>query len=627
MTMSQLKMDQVKEMCKSLCVWLETVVPSVGKNFEDLADGVAITDALVQISPENFEKLLPKIKKDAGCNWRLRVSNLKKILHAVIEYYQDVLSLQLQLDAVNPDVVALGEKCDIVQLTKLLQLVLGCAINCDRKQDYITTIMQLEESVQQNIMQAIQQLEDVTLGSGRSGISLLLFDTETKNRLISELETAKQAKDSLSQQCLNLEQQIQILIDEKQNLVIENDNLKEIEKKYKDSRRQIEKLKEELFKDEVQKDDYKSKIIEQEKQIMNYLEKISELTVAASATSRLKDEIDALSESALKVQDLEMTVNSYKKRLEKYQDIKKKMQKLEEKNMEYLQKNLEYEEELQKVNIWKNQCETYKQQLNNIQQKLDEEIQRADKAEYTVEKLESKLLALQGEKDRLIIERDVLKDENEDLKFGRPAVKSGAAMSEELTPTEMKERLRFLEKENKSLRGTCQEAEAKQTLLDNALGRIEKLQQINRNSTQTILKLETQIEELTKNDQKNEAQENAIKEYKHRILMLQESLNVKENEFHALQTRYNRNIEKAREVAQHLDSKSNGTVDILAQQAHVRELENKLIATGFYRLSLNCHQEAMDERIAAMSTGQGQTFLARQRQATPRKQIQRFKSK
>lgn len=503
----------------------------------------------------------------------------------------------------------------------------GCAINCDKKQDYITTIMQLEESVQQNIMQAIQQLEDVTLGSGRSGMSLLLFDTETKNRLVSELEAANKLKDTLTQQCMNLEQQIQILIDEKQTLIIENDNLKEIEKKYKDSRRQIENLKEELFKDEVQKDDYKSKIMEQEKQIMNYLEKISELTVAASATSRLKDEVDALSESALKVQDLEMTVNSYKKRLEKYQDIKKKMQQLEDKNMEYLQKNLEYEEELQKVHIWKNQCETYKQQLNNIQQKLDEETQRADKAQFTVEKFENTMLALRGEKDRLIIERDSLRDENEELKFGRPAVKSGAAMSEELTPTEMKERLRFLEKENKSLRGTCQEVEAKQTLLDNAMTRIEKLQQINRNSTQTILKLETQIEELMKTDQKSEAQENAIKEYKHRILVLQENLNVKENEFQALQTRYNRNIEKAREVVQHLDSKSNGTVDISVQQAHARELENKLIATSFYRLSLNCHQEAMDERIAAMSTGQGQTFLARQRQPTPRKHIQRFKPK
>ncbi|KAL3290210.1 hypothetical protein HHI36_023569 [Cryptolaemus montrouzieri] len=625
--MFQLKMDQVEEMCKSLHKWLETVVPNVNKNILDLADGVAIVDALVQISPEHFDKLLPKIKKDAGSNWRLRVSNLKKIVQAVIEYYQDVLSLQLQLEAVDLDVVALGERSDFDQLAKLLQLVLGCAINCDKKQDYITNIMQLEESVQQNIMQAIQQLEDITVGPGKSGISLLLLDSETKNRLVGELEATNKAKDNLAQQCQNLEQQIQILMDEKHNLIIENENLKEIENKYKESRKQIEKLKEELFKDEVQKDDYKVKIVEQEKQIMGYLEKIAELTLAASATSRLKDEVDALSESALKVQDLEMTLNSYKKRLEKYRDIKKNMQQLEEKNMEYLQKNLEYEEELQKVHVWKNQCETYKQQLDNIQQKLDEETQRADKAQFTVEKFESKVLALQGEKDRLAIERDALRDENEELKLGKPTERTGAAMSQELTPTEMKERLRFLEKENKSLRGTCQEVEAKQTMLDNALSRIEKLQQQNRTLNQTNLKLEAQVEELSKNDQKNETQESIIKEYKQKILLLQENLNAKESEIQSLQAKYNRNLEKARDVAQQLDLKTNGGVDISVQQSHVKEMENKLIATAFYRLGLNCHREAMDERIAAMSAGQGQSFLARQRQPTPRKQMQRFKSK
>ncbi|KAK9889885.1 hypothetical protein WA026_008687 [Henosepilachna vigintioctopunctata] len=620
-------MDQVGEMCRSLHKWLETVVPNISKNMTDLADGVAIVDALVQISPEHFEKLLPKIKKDAGSNWRLRVSNLKKIYQAVIEYYQDVLSLQLQLEVVSIDVNALGERSDIVQLAKLLQLVLGCAINCDTKQDYITNIMQLEESVQQNIMQAIQQLEDVTIGPGKSGISLLLLDSETKNRLVGELEATNEAKENLAQQCQNLEQQIQILIDEKQILLMENENLKEIENKYKESRKQIEKLKEELFKDEVQKDDYKAKIIEQEKQIMNNLEKISELTLAANATSRLKDEVDALSESALKVQDLEMTLNSYKKRLEKYRDIKKNMHQLEEKNVEYLQKNLEYEEELQKVHVWKNQCETYKQQLNNIQQKLDEETQRADTAQFNVEKLESKLLALQGEKDRLAIDRDALRDEIEELKLGRPTEKTGAAMSQELTPTEMKERLRFLEKENKSLRGTCQEAEAKQTLLDNALARTEKLQQQNRTANQTILRLETQIEELNRSDQKYETQENAIKEYKQKILILQENLNAKDIELQSQQTKYTRNLDKAREVAQHLEMKSNGGVDISVQQSQVKEMENKLISTAFYRLGLNCHREAMDERIAAMSGAQGQSFLARQRQPTPRKQIQRFKSK
>lgn len=45
-----------------------------------------------------------------------------------------------------------------VRIGRLLQLVLGCAINCDEKQRYIEFIMVMEESAQQVIMQAIQEL-------------------------------------------------------------------------------------------------------------------------------------------------------------------------------------------------------------------------------------------------------------------------------------------------------------------------------------------------------------------------------------------------------------------------------------------------------------------------------------
>ena len=41
---------------------------------------------------------------------------------------------------------------------RLLQLLLGCAVNCEQKQLYIEKIMNMEESVQQLIMQAIQEL-------------------------------------------------------------------------------------------------------------------------------------------------------------------------------------------------------------------------------------------------------------------------------------------------------------------------------------------------------------------------------------------------------------------------------------------------------------------------------------
>lgn len=52
----------------------------------------------------------------------------------------------------------LAESTDETELSRLLQLVLGCAVSCDRKQFYIEHIMLLEESVQHVLMNAIQEV-------------------------------------------------------------------------------------------------------------------------------------------------------------------------------------------------------------------------------------------------------------------------------------------------------------------------------------------------------------------------------------------------------------------------------------------------------------------------------------
>lgn len=117
-------MDPSEEMCTSLAKWLQKIIPSNTRNISEIGDGVGMLDALIQLAPEHFGKLETKIKRDVGSNWRLRVSNLKKIVEAVIEYYQDVLTLQI-LEIGRPDVNKIGENSDPVQLAKLLRLILG----------------------------------------------------------------------------------------------------------------------------------------------------------------------------------------------------------------------------------------------------------------------------------------------------------------------------------------------------------------------------------------------------------------------------------------------------------------------------------------------------------------------
>lgn len=47
-------------------------------------------------------------------------------------------------------------------------------------------------------------------------------------------------------------------------------------------------------------------------------------------------------------------------------------------------------------------------------------------------------------------------------------------------------------------------------------------------------------------------------------------------------------------------------------------VEERLMATAYYRLSLSCHRDAMEARLALLN-GAGQSFLNRQRQPAARK--------
>ncbi|CAF5219148.1 unnamed protein product, partial [Rotaria magnacalcarata] len=57
-----------------------------------------------------------------------------------------------------PNLNMIAERVDEIELSRLLQLVLGCAVSCNRKEFYIERIMSMEKSVQHILMNAIQEL-------------------------------------------------------------------------------------------------------------------------------------------------------------------------------------------------------------------------------------------------------------------------------------------------------------------------------------------------------------------------------------------------------------------------------------------------------------------------------------
>lgn len=128
--------------------------------YYNLADGYVCARILNQIAPLYFtDKWLDGIKPVApNGSWRLRVSNLKRILQKIHDYDSDYSDSQFRLSAINPDVTVIAQNFDPDQISRLIQLILFCAISCDKKQDYIAKIRDLPTQVKQDIKVAIEEI-------------------------------------------------------------------------------------------------------------------------------------------------------------------------------------------------------------------------------------------------------------------------------------------------------------------------------------------------------------------------------------------------------------------------------------------------------------------------------------
>lgn len=156
--------------------------------------------------------------------------------------------------------------------------------------------MELEESLQRNIMQAIQELETSYQGSMAS---------KTGSSINLDAKSIQEDRDRLAQKCHEAERQVELLVEEKSLLQQELNKLqRELEgsenlkgaiigddgtslgpmlpgsNRTNDLRRQIETLKEELIQAEAQRDDFKIRSMQVEEQLVVLRLKLDESSVS-----------------------------------------------------------------------------------------------------------------------------------------------------------------------------------------------------------------------------------------------------------------------------------------------------------------------------------------------------------
>uniref|UniRef100_A0A3B4FJ13 Hook microtubule tethering protein 1 n=1 Tax=Pundamilia nyererei TaxID=303518 RepID=A0A3B4FJ13_9CICH len=633
-------MDKNKtELVESLIIWLQTFnTPAPCQTVEELTTGAAMSQALHQIDPAWFtDGWLSRIKTDVEDNWRLKVQINVQLLFSV---HLQVLSQEIS-DFPLPDVSLVAEHSDPTELGRLLQLILGCAVRCERKQEYIQFIMTLEESVQHVVMTAIQELMSketkTPFGAELSG------DLEQQlKKALEDLAALQTEKEALTQRCQELDLQVAVLQEERNSLLAENDVLTDRAnqldtfddpstpsgRKHSQLQQQLETLQEENFRLEAAKDDYRIHCEELEKQLIEVQHRNDELTSLAEESRALKDELDVLRNCSDRVVMLEASVETYKRKLENLGDLKRQMKLLEENNMTYMQNTVSLEEELRKANAARAQLETYKRQVQELHRKLSEETRRADNLAFEMKKLEEKHETATKEKERIIIERDSLKEINEELRCTQ-------AQQHQLSQAVIVVLEKFirLQHENKMLRVQQEEYEREkiaslQAQLEEAHKTRSELDTENRLSRERVGELQQQVEDLQKALQSqaskpddvslpkwsgvstekmvqlNEAQDEIMKKKELledlqpdntqtslKVDELMAALKKKDDDMRAMEERYKMYLEKARSVIRALDPKLNpATAEIQALRNQVADRDKQILS-----LERQCEQAKLRE--------------------------------
>ncbi|XP_013209186.1 protein Hook homolog 2 isoform X10 [Microtus ochrogaster] len=516
------------ELCGSLLTWLQTFqVPPPCASPQDLSSGLAIAHVLNQIDPSWFnDAWLQGISEDPSPSWRLKVRKLEKILQSLMGYSKDVLGHPVS-EQLLPDVSLIGEFSDPAELGKLLQLVLGCAISCEKKQEYIQRIMTLEESVQHVVMEAIQELMTKDTPDSLSTETYGNFDTQSRRYyfLSEEVEEG----DELQQHCLDLERQIVLLSEEKQNLAQENAALRErvgclevesapglTTKKLLLLQSQLEQLQEENFRLESSREDERLRCMELEREVTELQQRNQALTSLSQEAQALKDEMDELRQSSERARQLEATLNSCRSRLGELQELRRQVRQLEERNAGHAERTRQLEEELRRAGSLRAQLETQRRQVQELQGQWQEEAMKAEKWLFECRNLEEKCDLVTKEKERLLTERDSLREANEELRcaqlqprglaqtdFSLDPTPSGLEnLAAEILPAELRETLLRLQLENKRLRqqeATDRERQEElQRHLEEANRARHGLETQHRLNQKQLSELRAQVEDLQK---------------------------------------------------------------------------------------------------------------------------------
>uniref|UniRef100_A0A673ZB73 Hook microtubule tethering protein 2 n=1 Tax=Salmo trutta TaxID=8032 RepID=A0A673ZB73_SALTR len=575
------------------------------------------------IDPSWFnEAWLGRIKEESEANWRLKVQY-------ETEGYDTVLGHQIA-DEHLPDINLIGEFGDVTELGKLVQLVLGCAVSCEKKQEQIQQIMTLEESDQHVVMTAIQEVSLLPLSSlGYMPLCLVLSLPSpplTLSVFGPQLAAVLEEKSSLQVETQSLREKLSLSDPQDASTTITGKKLLLLQS-------QMEQLQEENYRLENSRDDMRVRGEILERDVLDLTHRNDELTSLAQEAQTLKDEMDILRHSSDRVSRLEALVETYKRKLEDLGDLRRQVRLLEERNTVYMQRTCELEEELRRANSVRTELDTYKRQVHELHTKHSSEALKAEKWQFEYKNLQDKYDALLKEKEVRGMPLPLTHQNqlNQISSFSLPLLSLLLFLFVLSHPSRLnQQQISELRSQVEHLQKALQEQGSKAEDVSSSLLK-KKLEEHLEKLHEAHSDLQKKREVI--DDLEPKADGNMGK----KIDELQEILKKKDEDMKLMEERYKRYVEKARTVIKTLDPKQppltvSPDVQALKNQLTERDRkiqhlehdyeksrsrhdqEEKLIISAWYNMGMALHQKVVGERSGP--SNQAQSFLAQQRQST-----------
>ncbi|XP_075269721.1 girdin isoform X4 [Opisthocomus hoazin] len=603
-------------MSSPLVTWVKTFGPLAGGNgtnleeYVALVDGVFLNEVMLQINPKSAsQRINKKVNNDAS----LRIQNLSILVKQIKTYYQE--NLQQLIVMSLPNVLIIGKnpfsEPGTEEIKKLLLLLLGCAVQCQKKEEFIERIQGLDFDTRAAVAAHIQEVThnqenvfdlqwmDVIVLTQEYVEPLLKNMALHLKRLIDERDEHSETIVELSEErdCLRFLPHASAAqspcgspgmkrTESRQHLSVE----------LADAKAKIRRLRQELEEKTEQLLDCKQELEQMEAELKRLQQENMNLLSDARSARVYRDELDALREKAIRVDKLESEVSRYKERLHDIEFYKARVEELKEDNQVLLETKTMLEDQLEGTRARSDKLHELEKENLQLKAKLHDMEMERDMDRKKIEELMEENMTLEMAQKQSMDESLHLGWELEQInrttELSEVPQKSLGREVNELTSS----RLLKLEMENQSLLKTVEELQSAVGSVEGSSSRILKMEKENQRLSKKVKLLEQENEDLNQTvaslrQRSQISAEARMKEIEKENKILHESIKETSSKLNKIEFEK----KQVRKELEHYKEKGERAEELENELHHLGK-ENELLQKKITNLKITCEKiEALEQ--------------------------------